>query len=58
MYVSKFEDKDTDYWNHAAEGVKWDEACRINHGQCTWYYSFMGRPERKSMMTQRIRANK
>ena len=56
MYKSKFEDKDEDYWRHADVGVDWDKDCRIRHKQSTRYYSFMGRKERKTGMTQRMRA--
>lgn len=43
----KFGDFDEDYWRHAERGVKWDYNCRISHDQPTWYFSFMGRPEKR-----------
>ncbi|KAH8811982.1 hypothetical protein F5884DRAFT_297420 [Xylogone sp. PMI_703] len=36
-------DIDNDYWRHAERGRKWDKDCRINHGQPTWYFSWVAR---------------
>jgi len=35
-------DVDRDYWTHDFKD-EWDVNCRIQHGQSTWYFSFMGR---------------
>lgn len=45
MKKSKFGDFDADYWRHASTST-WDARCRIDHGQPTWYFSFMGRREK------------
>lgn len=44
MNVSGNRDNDADYWSHNQPGV-WGDKCRIQHGQSTWYFSFMGRRE-------------
>jgi len=36
----KFADEHEDYWGHLERDMEWDNACRIDHGQATWYYSF------------------
>jgi hypothetical protein len=36
----KFADEHEDYWCHLERDMEWDNACRIDHGQATWYYSF------------------
>lgn len=41
---SKFENEDADYWNHCLE-FEYDKGCTIAHGQPTWYFSYLGRPE-------------
>lgn len=42
----KTKDEDTDYWEHNNfEGGRYDSGCHIDHGQPTWYFSFMGRKE-------------
>jgi hypothetical protein len=41
-HKSKTGDQHSDYWLHNRI-QDWDKGCRIKHGQCTWYYSFMGR---------------
>lgn len=46
MKKSKFGDKDADYWRHDKGDMTWDARCRIDHGQPTWYFSFMGRREK------------
>jgi hypothetical protein len=35
----KFLDEHMDYWDHL-EPEDWDSACRVSHGQATWYSSF------------------
>lgn len=42
--VSGNRDNDADYWSHNQPGV-WGDKYRIQHGQSTWYFSFMGRRE-------------
>ncbi|KAI9710570.1 MAG: hypothetical protein M1820_002706 [Bogoriella megaspora] len=37
-------DTDDDYWQHN-KLKQWDKTCRVNHGQPTWYFSYMGRRE-------------
>ena len=44
MNVSGARDNDDDYWRHNESGV-WGDKSRIQHGQSTWYFSFMGRKE-------------
>lgn len=58
MYHSMSGNDDADYWRHANVGGKWDAYCRIKHGQATWYASFMGRKERRTEMTQRMKSKK
>lgn len=44
--MPKTRDYDTDYWYHnRLEKRKWNRGCRVEHGQATWYFSFMGRKE-------------
>ena len=46
----RFGDEDKDYWRHCrAKEDDWISGCRIKHRQPTWYYSFMGRQERRDM---------
>lgn len=47
----KIGDADEDYWRHE-EDEKWDDGCRISHGQPTWYFSFMGRKEKQIKWTK------
>ena len=49
-------DEDSDYWQHneLREG-EWDSGCRVNHGQPTWYFSFMGRKERRDLLLKHLR---
>lgn len=42
------QDEDFDYWHHADRGI-YDRACRVKHGQPTWYFSFMGRKEKMDL---------
>ncbi|KXT01768.1 hypothetical protein AC579_8923 [Pseudocercospora musae] len=48
MTASKGDDAEGKYWSHSKPGVKWDEGCTVNHGQASWYFSFMG--PREDMM--------
>ncbi len=45
----KLRDDDEDYWNHNKMKDNWDEGCRAQHGQPTWYFSFMGRKAKKTI---------
>lgn len=54
----KLRDADEDYWNHAEDGVAWDEDCRISHGQPSWYFSFLGRRQKMLDFNQRKRDDK
>ncbi|KAK2747833.1 hypothetical protein FQN55_004709 [Onygenales sp. PD_40] len=40
-------DEDDDYWSHNSRRETYDDQCRIKHGQPTWYFSFMGRSEKR-----------
>ncbi|GLA02321.1 hypothetical protein AnigIFM60653_001724 [Aspergillus niger] len=42
-------DRDDDYWMHN-ELRNWDRGCRIKHGEPTWYFSFMGRREKRGLI--------
>ncbi|GFN21588.1 PAN domain family protein [Aspergillus tubingensis] len=42
-------DRDEDYWKHN-ELKKWDTGCRVKHGEPTWYFSFMGRREKRGLI--------
>lgn len=46
---AKTRDRDTDYWYHNDPGMKWDDHCRFEHGQPTWYFSFMDRWEKQTI---------
>lgn len=41
---TKFGSEDEDYWNHCLD-FEYDHGCTIHHGQPTWYFSYLGRPE-------------
>ena len=49
-------DEDSDYWQHneLQEG-EWDSGCRVSHGQPTWYFSFMGRKEKRDLLLKNLR---
>ncbi|THV92482.1 hypothetical protein D6D25_09491, partial [Aureobasidium pullulans] len=51
----KFADEHEDYWGHLERDMEWDNACRIDHGQATWYYSFMGRADARDKILKRVR---
>ena len=42
----KSENSDHDYWLHDTF-EEWDKGCRIEHGSSTWWFSFLGRYERR-----------
>ena len=42
-------DRDEDYWKHN-DMKKWDTGCRVKHGEPTWYFSFMGRREKRGLI--------
>lgn len=42
MTKTKTGDVDRDYWEVDLKKA-WSVDCRFNHGQATWYFSFMGR---------------
>ena len=47
----KTRDEDSDYWQHnKLRPGEWDHNCRVNHGQPTWYFSFMGRKARRDYL--------
>lgn len=51
MDNSKSLDEDSDYWNHS--DPKEDDkisGCREEHMQSTWYFSYMGRRQRKDTL--------
>lgn len=41
---TKFGSEDADYWNHCLD-FEFDHGCRVRHGEPTWYFSYLGRPE-------------
>ncbi|KAI9685404.1 MAG: hypothetical protein M1822_004535 [Bathelium mastoideum] len=51
---SKTGDRHSDYWQHH-ELRNWSSKCRVEHGQPTWYFSFMGRKEDQTKMLREIR---
>lgn len=47
---------DSDYWHHNdLEEGEWDSGCRVNHGEPTWYFSFMGRKEDRELFFKKKR---
>lgn len=48
MNSSKTGDKDKDYWKYLSSkktssiSGRYDEGCRVRHGEPSWYFSFMG----------------
>ncbi|PYH65897.1 uncharacterized protein BO88DRAFT_418063 [Aspergillus vadensis CBS 113365] len=42
-------DRDEDYWKHN-DMQKWDTGCRVRHGEPSWYFSFMGRREKRGLI--------
>ncbi|KAH7035909.1 uncharacterized protein B0I36DRAFT_382523 [Microdochium trichocladiopsis] len=55
--VSKLRDNDDDYWHHASMGP-WDLECRVDHGEPTWYFSFMGRREHMTAWLKKRRVRR
>lgn len=41
---------DDDYWFHDYERMHYDVGCGVRHGEPTWYFSFMGRREKKGLI--------
>ncbi|TGO30922.1 hypothetical protein BPAE_0002g00120 [Botrytis paeoniae] len=48
---------DQAYWEHDRKG-EWSLNCRIDHGQPTWYFSFMGRPSSMNMHRKKMKEDK
>ena len=46
---------DKDYWDRRNRYRYGGTTCRIEHGEATWYWSFMGRVDRRKEMMRRIR---
>ncbi|KAF4228820.1 hypothetical protein CNMCM8980_005580 [Aspergillus fumigatiaffinis] len=44
--------KDQDYWFHNQWEKFYDRDCRISHGEPTWYFSFMGRKEKRGLIAE------
>lgn len=42
--------EDRDYWARHSKYDMGMATCRSKHGEPTWYWSFMGRPERRQIM--------
>ena len=51
-------DEDEDYWTHDFKpSRRWDQNCRIKHGEPTWYHSWLGRDDRRQkLMKERHKA--
>ena len=47
-HKAKTGDEDTDYVLHN-KLRHWDLGCRVRHGEPSWYFSFMGRKEKKNI---------
>lgn len=45
-------DSDKDYWAHSSSD-NWDRGCRLKHKRNTWYFSFMGRPEKMNVFAEK-----
>jgi hypothetical protein len=43
---------DQDYWFHHRWEESYDRDCRIAHGEPTWYFSFMGRKEKRGLIAE------
>jgi hypothetical protein len=54
MYCSGNRDEDDEYWNHHVDGI-WGEKCRIQHGQSSWYFSFLGRKDKMDEYQKKLR---
>lgn len=44
--------KTQDYWFHHLWKESYDRKCRISHGDPTWYFSFMGRKEKRGLIAE------
>ncbi|KAF7174156.1 hypothetical protein CNMCM6106_008289 [Aspergillus hiratsukae] len=44
--------KDQDYWFHHLWKESYDRKCRLSHGEPTWYFSFMGRKEKRGLIAE------
>lgn len=40
MHKSQYNEEE--FWRHAKPSVHWDDGCRTNHQQPSWYFSFLG----------------
>jgi hypothetical protein len=54
MYCSINRDEDEKYWDHHEDGI-WKRKCRIEHGDSTWYFSFLGRKEKMDEYQKQLR---
>ena len=55
----KTKDEDTDFWAHNELTLgSWDRGCRIKHGEPTWYFSFMGRKERRELLLKKVKKSR
>jgi hypothetical protein len=43
------DDSDSDYNYYHQSRPRYDEGCRVTHGEPTWYFSYMGRKEKLGM---------
>lgn len=43
-------DIDGHYWRHDESRERYDEGCRVRHGEPTHYFSFMGRREKRGLI--------
>jgi len=52
MDRSRVRDDDADYWRKmgADSNGKWDAHCRMDHGEPTWYVSWLGRTEHRQKL--------
>lgn len=56
---SKTGDEDSDYWrHHQLQEGEWDHGCRVRHGEPTWYFSFLGRNEKRDLLLRKLRQKK
>lgn len=42
-----YNDSDEEYWAHTDRDIPWDRGCRVGHDEPTWYFSFMGKTEKR-----------
>lgn len=55
---TKFECDDADYWDYWMESQYLHHGCTVPHGQSTWYFSFMARPENMKQSQKKQRQTK